>query len=126
MLINDKERGFFYSVFASGKLAELCPGKSINNIGELFGDDETGAANLPKVARILNEADELRKVWEAKRRGETYTADILDEEELYVLPMYEIHEIELACFEAIRKGSIREVEEKPVKKTGKNAAQKQN
>lgn len=123
MIINGKERGFFYSVFSSGKLAELCPEKSITNIDALFSDDAIGGQNLPKVARILNEADELRKVWEAKARGETYVADVLEEEELYTLPMYEMQEIEMACFEAIRAGSVREVETKPVKKT-KNAVNK--
>lgn len=123
MKINGKERGFFYNVYASGKIAELCPDKSINNIDALFSDDATGGVNLPKVARILNEADELRKVWEAKARGETYVADILEEEELYVLPMYEAQEMQMACFEAIRAGSVREVETQPVKKTGKAAKQ---
>lgn len=122
MLINGKERGFFYSVYASGKLAALCPGKSVTNLGDLFADDAAGAEMLPKVARILNEADEMRKVYEARARGEEYTADILDEAELFVLPMYEIAEIEVACFDAIRAGSERQIETKPVKKTGKTAA----
>lgn len=123
MIINGKERGFFYSVYASGKLAALCPGKSITNLGELFSNDATGGEMLPKVVRILNEADEMRKVYEARARGEEYTADVIEESELMILPMYEIHEIELACFEAIRAGSERQIESKPVKKTGKRESQ---
>lgn len=114
MLINGKERGFFYSVFASKKLAALCKGKSINNLQDLFSDDATGGEYLPKVAVILQEADELRKVWEAKARGESYTADIMSEDEFYSLPMWEVQEIELACFEAIQKGSEKEIQTKPV------------
>lgn len=125
MIINGKERGFFYSVYASGKLAALCKDKTITNIDALFADDIVGSVNLPKVACILNEADELRKVWEAKARGEEYKADVMDEAEFYTLSMIEAHEVELAIFDAIRKGSTREIETTPVKKT-KSAEKKQS
>lgn len=116
MKINGKERGFFYGVLASGKLATLCKDKSVSNIWDLLENDEISARYAPKIANILNEADEMRKVYEAKARGEEYTADILTEEEIYTLPMYEIQDILVACVEAIQRGSVREIETKAPKK----------
>ena len=95
MIINGKERGFRYNVWASGKIAKLTA---------------TG-----EIRKIMNTAFEKHKQLRANARGEDYATDILDIADINDLTLKESTDLLEEIFRTMRKDSTGEIETEPVK-----------
>ena len=118
MIINGKERGFRYNVWASGKIAKLTATGEIKDIMNEIQNDARAADLIPQIAIIMNTAFEKHKQMKATARGEDYATDILDISEINDLTVKESTDLLEEIFRTMRKDSTGEVETEPIK-TGK-------
>lgn len=115
MIINGKERGFRYNVWASGKIAKLTATGEIRKIMEDLQNDARAAELLPQVALIMNTAFEKHKQLRANARGEDYATDILNIADINDLTLKESTDLLEEMFRTMRKDSTGEIETEPVK-----------
>lgn len=118
MVINGKQRGFRYNVWASGKIAKLTATGEIKSVVDDLQNDARAADLLPEVAIIMNTAFERHKLNRARARGEDYTIDIITAEEVEDLTILESTELLREVFRVMKEDSTGEVETEPIK-TGK-------
>lgn len=121
MVINGKDRGFRYNVWASGKIAKLTASGEIKSVVDDLQNDARAAEMLPQVAIIMNTAFERHKHNRAVARGEDYAMDILTVEEVEDLTILESTELLREVFRVMKEDSTGEVETEPIK-TGKKTA----
>lgn len=118
MIINGKERGFRFNVWASGKVGKLVPSGAIKDVMEAMQNDAKAAEILPQLAVILNTAFERHKENIAGAKGEEYTADIMTEDDVTDMTVLESQELTLELFTVMHNDSTPTVETEPIK-TGK-------
>lgn len=125
MKVNGKERGFKLTVGASSKIAEICPGKDIKNIGELFNSSNTAQMIniIAFVCSALSEGYEISK----KFSTPGYEPDVLSQEEIFSLGISELSTLQDEMMSTIERDMNQEVITEPVpakgKKTRKKASQ---
>lgn len=108
-----KERGFKMTVGASAEIAKLCPGKRLENLRAVFGNDADDAASLENTAAVVVA---LNRGYEQSMKfsDPSYKAEPLSVEQLLSLDM--------ETFRAITSEAVlamtphREIESEPLKK----------
>lgn len=124
MIINGKERGFRYNVWASGKIAKLTATGEIKDIMNEIQNDARAADLIPQIAIIMNTAFEKHKQMKATARGEDYATDILDISEINDLTVKESTDLMKEIFRIMKADGTGEIETEPVKTGKKSPAEK--
>lgn len=110
MIVHGKDIHFKLTTGASGEIANLCPDRDINRIGEMlngaYGDT---LLIMEKFCRILN------KWYVRSEKYEGRDADMLDEGEILVLDPNQYKEITAEAMASFTGDAKTEVKAKPVK-----------
>lgn len=113
MEVYGKERGFLMTVGASAEIAKLCPGKRLENLREIFGEEADDASSIENTAAIVAA---LNKGYELNRKCSEpgYIADPLTVDQLLTLDMTTFRELTSEAVAAMTPR--RTIESEPVKK----------
>lgn len=116
MEINGREIKFMCNVLASIEIANLCPGKSLDNVKALFeGTYEEIAHNNAMFMIALH-----RGFIEAEKyKDPEYEGKLLTEEELMLLPPKTYLELQDYAYKAFSGDTEREITTEPIKTKGK-------
>lgn len=120
MIINGREIKFLRTVKTTSNIANMCPDKDINRIGELFSGDlsttlETGA----KFVHYLNEGYEMNKHFNDK----TYQPQVIGVEEIMFLDDKTFTELINEAMAKISEGAEQLIEVEPSKKNEETMTQ---
>lgn len=121
MELNGREVGFWGSVMANRRVAEICPNKDMSKFKQLVsGDTVTSIEASVKLVCILSEAYEEHM----KRLDKSYVKRPITADELYDLPVGRLAEFTDAAAEALLEGSKTTIEtEAPKGKNGDTASE---
>lgn len=111
MTINGKERNFMFGSYAYFAIQDMCPGKKIKNLKQLF----TNEVNILPIAMILNRNAEMNN----KLHGLPYN-EPLTTEELWTLTPKELGVLMDEVVDALSAGFDRSIEAEEIKDS-KNA-----
>lgn len=120
MNIFGHEYGFMFTVQASIELAEICPGKKLENMNQLFeADNPTESMRAAaKMAEILSRGHEQHK----KFSDPGYTPNVLTAEMALALPHGKFAELQKEISKSINSGKETEIELEASKKNNDQAA----
>lgn len=120
MNIFGHEYGFMFTVQASIELAEICPGKRLENMNQLFEADNPTESmrTAAKMAEILSRGHEQNK----KFVDQGYTPNVLTAEMALALTHGEFAKLQKEISKSINSGKETEIELETSKKNNDQAA----
>lgn len=123
MIINGREVKFRRTVGADMEIGELCPGRDLGRIGDLFGDGMTFSDNVASVTRIMLILNKWAEAT-ARLNDPDYVPAPLTEDEILTLDETDFADLQQEMMDAWARDTKRTVETAPIKGAKKNAATK--
>lgn len=127
MLIYKKEYNFFASTWASGEIADLCPGGQLENLGEFLSEQlpqKQFFENVSKLAVILNKADIMRMHFASgKPISELEHIEPISAEILLSLSVDEFLAVQREVMNALERGTKTSVDVAPDAKNAESGAE---
>lgn len=118
MIIRGREVGFRRTIGADVDIGEICPGRNLSNISELFGEDKPLGDNIGMVVKIMLI---LNKWYEttAWLNDPSHQINMLTEAEVLSLDEDDFAELQNEMMAAWAKDTKQSVEATPIKKNGR-------